>query len=285
MENLIRMIRAIDYIEAHLTEKIQLEDIAREACFSEYYFHKLFHLLIGDTPGTYIKKRRLYEAAKKLQQSKTKVIDVAFEFGYQSPEAFSRAFSKHFGMNPKDVYDNQQRLIRYPKHALTLNNLKHIQRGVSMEPRVEEREEMKFVGPVYYGDNKNGEIPEFWKNHFSLVSSLPTKVDSGVYGICFHTSDYVNRGLFNYMPAVEVKDFSQMPLQTVGKILPKQKYVIFTHNESIDKLGETYQYIHGTWFPNKTYEIVEHFDFEHYITDKDGKDIIEIFIPIIEKGK
>lgn len=283
MENLVRMINAIDFIEAHLKEKIKLEDIAREACFSEYYFHKLFHLLVGDTPGAYIKKRRLYEAAMMLKSSKIKVIDVALEYGYQSPEAFSRAFTKHFGINPIEISHSNKRLIRYPKHILTLNSLKHLQRGVSMEPRIEEKEEMKVVGPVYYGNNEKGEIPEFWKNHFHIVNSLSTKIESGVYGICFHTTDYATKGLFNYMPAVQVENFSIIPLEAVGKTLPKHKYAIFTHRGSVEEIGETYKYIHGTWFPHKKYEIFESYDFEHYTIDEEGKDVIEICIPIIEK--
>lgn len=283
MENLVRILRSIDYIENNLKEPLCLKDIAAAAFFSEFYFHKLFHLLIGDSPGEYIKKRRLFEAALVLKESDAKIIDVAYEFCYQSPEAFSRAFSKHFGFSPIEVKNNQNRLIRYPKPALTLTNLNHIHEGVSMEPKIIEKNEMMFVGPVYYGENQHNEIPEFWGNHFSKVAALPTKKDNGCFGVCFHTADYVEKGLFHYMPAVEVESFENIPIEAVGKLIPKHKYAVFTHKGSAENLGETYKYIHGTWFPNKKYQINEHFDFEHYTSDENGNNIIQIHIPIIEK--
>ena len=282
MENMMRMLAAIDYIEGHLTQPLSLRDIASEAFFSEFYFHKLFHLIVGDSPGEYIKKRRLYEAALALKKPEAKVIDVAYEFGYRSPEAFSRAFTKHFGFNPVDLKNNQNRVIRYPKPALTLTDLNHIRKGVSMEPRIEEKGEMKFVGPVYYGDNGNGEIPLFWSDHFGTVSSLETKKESGCYGICFHTDDYVRKGLFHYMPAVEVESFDIIPIEAVGKTIPEHKYAVFTHRDSVETLGDTYKFIYGTWFPNKRYRVNESFDFERYTTDQEGNDIIELYVPILD---
>lgn len=283
MENLVRILRAIDYIENNLKKPLCLKEIVANAFFSEFYFHKLFHLLIGDSPGEYIKKRRLYEAALVLKDSNAKIINVAYDFGYQSPEAFSRAFSSHFGISPKEVKNNQAILLRYPKPAITLTNLNHIHEGVSMEPEIIEKEEMKFVGPVYYGGNNDNEIPEFWGNHFSKVAALPNKVDNGSFGICFHTSDYIQKGLFHYMPVVEVEDFSVIPIEAVGKSIPQHKYAVFTHSGNAEGLGETYKYIHGTWFPNKKYQINEAFDFEHYTIDAEGRDIIKIYIPIHEK--
>ncbi len=281
MDNLIRILRSIEYIENHLKQSLCLKDMAAEAFLSEFYFHKLFHLLVGDSPGEYIKKRRLYEAALILKESDKKIIDVAYEFGYQSPEAFSRAFTKHFGFSPREVKYNQDRLIPYPKPALTLTALNHIHEGVSMEPEIIEKGEMKFVGPVYYGDNRNNEIPEFWETHFCMVASLPTKIENGSFGVCFHTSDYVAKGLFHYMPAVEVENFDNIPIEAVGKTIPKHKYAVFTHRGNVENLGETYKYIHGTWFPNKRYCINEHFDFEHYTLDENGDSMIQIYIPIL----
>lgn len=72
MQNLIRILRAIGYIKENLKENLSLKDIAAEACCSEFYFHKLFHLMIGDAPGEYIKKWRLYESAMSLKVSDKK---------------------------------------------------------------------------------------------------------------------------------------------------------------------------------------------------------------------
>lgn len=282
MENMIRILKAVDHIEKNLKETISLNDLAAQACFSDYYFHKLFHLIVGDPPGDYIRKRRLSEAALILQDSKMKVLDAALEYGYSSHEAFTRAFHRQFGLSPKDVKNKKVKVIRYNKPALTLKNISHLQKGVSMEPKIEFRPEMKFVGPVYYGNNSLGEIPVFWREHFKEVSSLPSRKGKGCFGICFHLTDYVGKGFFHYMPAVEVEDYTEIPMGAVGKTIPGHKYAVFTHRGGSDSLDETYMFIHGTWFPHKKYRMNEDFDFEHYTTDEKGQEIIEIYIPVVE---
>lgn len=282
MENLHRIIKAVDFIEKNIKEDISVKEVAFEVYFSNFYFHKLFQLFVGESPGQYIKKRRLYEAAMLLKQSNVKVIDAALEYGYESPEAFSRAFKRHLGITPKEIKQNPDFLIRYAKKRLTLNDLAHIQGVISMEPKIIEKDEIKIIGPIYYGDNKNDEIPKFWEKHFGKISSLVTKKGDGCFGFCFHSEEYIEKGFFHYMPSVEVESFKIIPLNAVGKVIPKHKYAVFTHKGSAENLGDTYKYIHGIWFPNKKYILNKGFDFEYYTTDKDGNDIIEIYIPIIE---
>lgn len=196
MGNLYRIIKAIDFIENNLKSKIKVDDVASVACFSNFYFHKLFRLFVGDSPGQYIRKRRLYEAAIELKDTECKIIDVALEYHYESPEAFSRAFTKHFNINPKDIKKSKIEVIRNAKPKLTLSNLQHIQENIDMEPRIKEKGPIKLVGPVYYGDNKSNEIPKFWDKYFGDVCSLPTKKGNGCYGYCYHNSDYVEKGFF-----------------------------------------------------------------------------------------
>jgi AraC family transcriptional regulator len=82
--------RAIDYIEAHLTEEIDYEEVARQAYSSSYHFQRVFSVLCGYTLGEYIRKRRLTLAGAALLHSESKIIDVALQYGYESPDSFSR---------------------------------------------------------------------------------------------------------------------------------------------------------------------------------------------------
>ncbi len=283
MGNIQRIYKAVNFIENNLTRKIDLKMIASESSLSEYHFHRLFHLIVGESPGIYIRKRKLYQAALRLSRSNDRIIDVALDTGYQSPEAFSRAFTNLFGFSPKEIKLNENHLIRYAKPPLSIQKLNHIHEGVSMEPEIVTKKEIKLVGVVYYGANKSDEIPVFWKEHFSEISSITTRIGDSCFGFCFHNSDYLTKGLFHYMPSVEVSNFSEIPITAVAKIVPEHQYAIFTHNKNAAKLGETYEYIHGTWFPNRKYIQNDTFDFEYYTEDENGKDIIQIFIPITLK--
>ena len=95
--------KAIDYIEEHLTEKIDYEAVAKCAYSSSYHFQRVFGILCGFTVGEYIRRRRLTLAGNELLHSQQKVIDVALKYGYKTPESFSRAFQRFHGILPSQV--------------------------------------------------------------------------------------------------------------------------------------------------------------------------------------
>jgi AraC-like DNA-binding protein len=89
-----------DYIKAHMTEPITLYDLAQSCCLSPWHASRIFKELLGKTPFEYIRACRISQAALKLRDEKVKVIDVAFDFVFDTHEGFTRAFSRQFGMNP-----------------------------------------------------------------------------------------------------------------------------------------------------------------------------------------
>ena len=93
---------AIDYIEAHLCEKIDYGKVAGAACSSSYHFQRVFGIMCGISLGEYIRRRRLTLAGKELAEGR-KVTEVALKYGYDTPESFSRAFFKFHGMMPSRV--------------------------------------------------------------------------------------------------------------------------------------------------------------------------------------
>lgn len=97
MEWIESISRAINYIESHITEELTITDIAKQAIISPYYFQKGFSMLCGFTVGEYIKKRRLTLAGSELISTNRKIIDIALEYGYDSPDSFTKAFFRFHG--------------------------------------------------------------------------------------------------------------------------------------------------------------------------------------------
>ena len=95
--------RAIDYTEEHLTDEIDYEAAARQAYSSAFHFQRMFGLLVGYTLGDYIRMRRLSLAADELCRTDDKIIDVALKYGYDTPESFSRAFTRFHGITPTEA--------------------------------------------------------------------------------------------------------------------------------------------------------------------------------------
>lgn len=95
--------RALDYAEAHLTEEIDYEEAAKRAYSSPFHFQRMFTMLCGFSLGDYIRMRRLTLAGEELLRTKKKVIDIALKYGYDTPESFSRAFTRFHGFAPTEA--------------------------------------------------------------------------------------------------------------------------------------------------------------------------------------
>ena len=94
MEPLKHLNQAMRYIEANLDGEIDYQRVAQLACCSEYHFRRMFSFLSGMSLSEYIRHRRLSQAAMELRSSSIKVIDLALKYGYDSPDAFSRALGR-----------------------------------------------------------------------------------------------------------------------------------------------------------------------------------------------
>lgn len=91
-----------DYILAHIAEDIALAELATAANFSPWYAHRLFRELTGVSPAEYVRKLRLTEAAKRLKIEKSRITELAMELGFESVDGFTRAFTREFGMTPRE---------------------------------------------------------------------------------------------------------------------------------------------------------------------------------------
>ena len=94
------MLRVLLHIQRNLDEETPLEDLARVAAFSPYHFHRIFRGMLGESVKEHIRRLRLERSAMRLKHSDTPVTMIAFEAGYESHEAFTRAFRSMRGMTP-----------------------------------------------------------------------------------------------------------------------------------------------------------------------------------------
>jgi len=116
-----RLNAAIDYIEDNLTDEIDYKIISQKACCSYYNFQRMFTFVFNTPLSEYIRNRKLTLAASELQNEKSKILDAAIKFGYESQEAFSRAFTKFHGVSPSSVRTRISAFKPYPKAVITMN--------------------------------------------------------------------------------------------------------------------------------------------------------------------
>lgn len=116
MENIAEKLNVIiEYIESHLVDEIDQEEIARIACCSYYDVGRIFSLIAGINISDYIRKRRLTLAGVELKYHAARVIDVALKYGYDSPISFARAFQAFHGFNPSLADKSDSILHMFPR--------------------------------------------------------------------------------------------------------------------------------------------------------------------------
>ena len=142
MEWIIGIQNAINYIEDHITEEIDYAELGRVSFSSPFHFQRVFSILCGYTLGEYIRSRRLSLAGTELAAGREKVIDVAAKYGYDSPDAFARAFQKFHGLPPSQARGNGARLKVFSRLSIKIT----LEGGTTMNYRIEEKKELKLIG-------------------------------------------------------------------------------------------------------------------------------------------
>ncbi len=279
--------RAITYIEDNLGN-ICVEDVAHETGYSYYHLTRLFTAVLGESVGSYIKKRRLSDGAQKLLYSDKRVIDIAIENGFESSEAFSRAFKALYKTSPIHYRRNRLNMIAGSKKPLISEHMQHLVAGVSVKPQFVEMKEIKVAGIRGSTTLNDNIIPQLWEQFWRLRPSIPnTLPTSRAYGICESgETNFTLNGdaTFTEVVGIEVISFNNMPASIVTKTLPAGNYAVFTHTGSLHNLRRTYEYIWGTWMPEHMERLDNREDFEVYDLRYLGYDHpntqFDIYIPL-----
>ena len=151
--------RAIEYMETHLTENIHCEDISNYVHISSFHFQRMFRLFTDMAVGEYLKKRRLSLAGEELTRQNSKVIDVALKYGYQSPESFSKAFTRFHGITPSQAKKGSE-LKSFNKLVVKIS----VEGGKIMDYRIEKKEEFRLLvyAKIFTDESSEKGIPAFW---------------------------------------------------------------------------------------------------------------------------
>ena len=209
MEWLTSIRGAVAYMEDHLTDDVSLDDVARVVHLSPFFLQRGFSLMTGYGVGEYLRNRRLCQAALDLQGTGEKVIDVAFRYGYETPESFTKAFTRFHGATPTQVREGAAM-----RSFLPLTIQISIQGGSKMEPKITPLFPFKLIGfqKVFTYEEAYSEIPKFWnetceKYANNVYAGNPPAnpyeqalMDNciGEYGVCI---DDLGSGQFRYLIA------------------------------------------------------------------------------------
>ena len=283
--------RAIDYVEAHITEEIDFEEAAKQAYSSSFHFQRVFGILCGMPLGDYIRMRRLSLAGEELSKGNVKIIDIALKYGYDTPESFSRAFTRFHGIAPSEAKHSGNVKIFTPLSVkLTLTG------GNKMNYRIEKRDAFQVVCKRKrvckpQSANATEDITAMWREFGAdgtmqrLIACLPKDpVMKGLLGICF--SSELDSKQFPYGIGVEY-DGRRVDGDLEVVTIPANTYAVFTSKGKMpDAFIDTYHRIVTEFFPQSSqYEYAENVEFEVYSSANtdDPNYSCEIWIAVKEK--
>jgi len=279
----------IDYIEEHLTDDLSLEVISEYAGVSDYHFRKIFFYLSGLTLSEYIKNRKLSEANKDLLNGE-RVTDVAFKYGYQSVDGFTRAFKKWCGFLPSDVM-KKGISKSFPKLSFVIT----VKGGISMEYRIEDKPAFNLVGvskrvPMQF-EGVNNEIvklaysitEEQRKEMHSLQNMEPYEIVNASYDS--DTNFLKEEGYLTHLIGVLTTEdkvshlLDKVPVQACT-------WAVFPNEGPFPStLQQTMARIYSEWLPSSNYEVINAPSFSFTKMDQHKKDYAysEVWVPVRKK--
>lgn len=262
--------RGIDYVETHITDKLDFTEVANQAYSSSFHFQRVFSILFGFTLGDYIRMRRLSLAGKELAYSNTKILDIAIKYGYDTQESFSRAFTRFHGVSPAQARKGAN-LKSFSRLSVKLI----LDGGSLMDYRIETMGNFKILCKKISIPPKeeltSAIVSRFWKECrtdgtiSALSKYIPEKdvFHKCIVGVSFGkdgdntNSPYAIGVQYNETPITE-KDFQL-------EEIPAHTYAVFkcvgTMPEAFNKL---YHQIYSEFFPTSSYQPRGGPDFEVY---------------------
>mgnify|MGYP002752600397 CR=1 FL=1 len=276
--------KCLSIIEKLLENNTERKDIQKKILelsgYSYAMFRRIFSILTETTLSEYIRARKLTEAAKKIRETDEKIIELAFEYGYDSPDSFGLAFKNFHGYTPSEVRKGKPfRAVSRVRLMLTVKG------GNNMNITIQKKEAFKVAG-INAKNIEPSSCPEVWKELFSKYS--PEKLENlgngQSYGMCH---DMKNTKKINYMACYDVRDIEkaeEMGLEIV-EVAAAEYAVVELTGKIPDSIHAGWKYVFEVFFPEQGYRHSGKPDFEVYLEGDMYSETykMELWIPIVKE--
>jgi len=270
--------KALWYVEGHLRLPLSLADIAESAAVSRHHLLRAFGAATGVSVMRYVRGRRLTEAARRLADGAEDILRVAIDTGYNSHEAFTRAFGEQFGATPADVRarGSIEKLALVQPLSLDAAPLE------IESPRFEDLDVLLVAGlnHRYDGLEDSAGVPGQWQQFELEQPRIKGRVGAAAYGVCFNLDD---EGSMDYMCATQVAGFGSQGSQFTCLRIPRRRYAVFIHRQHIAGIRRTWNAIWNGWLPRSGHEVADAPLLECYddhLQPRSGRGGFSLLIPL-----
>ncbi|MBN1876689.1 MAG: AraC family transcriptional regulator [Anaerolineae bacterium] len=282
MPDISVIVQALDFVETHLCQPVSVAEMAEAVSYSLYYFCRIFHQMTYHTPYDYLMRRRIAEAARALLQSDRKIIDIAFDYQFNNPETFSRAFKRVIGVLPTQWRKQGKAALWQLMPRLTGAHLVHLERNAPWYPVIKILPAVTLVGimtliPDVAAMDKLKNAAWNWLCQELAAAGIMCSASAGVAGNFYGLTYYAPgapvdsectpvAGVVSnfYMAAVSSDSTLAGDHALVVKQLPALSCVCFRHRGPARDLKLTLDYIYYTWMPQSEHVPAHPWYLEHY---------------------
>jgi len=286
-----RMIRVLLHIQQHLDDELPLDELARVAAFSPYHFHRIFRGMLGESVKEHIRRLRLERAVMRLKFSDTPVTTIAFEAGYETHEAFTRAFKAKQGLSPSAFRSSSGNFppLDAPRrvHYRDGNDIEDFEPvepgGKTMEVTIKKLKPMRLAFVRHIGPYN--ECGVAWdKLCARLGKQGRLGPDTKYIGMSYDDPDVTPADKIRYDACTTVdEDFEAQG--DIGVVtIEGGEYAFTTHLGPFEKLSETYAQLMGQEIPKLGRDCRHAPSLEFYLTDPENTDpedyVTDIYAPL-----
>lgn len=222
---------------------------------SMWHFQRIFSAALGQPVMDYVRRRRLSLAAVSLVSTRRSLTDIALDSGFQSQEAFTRAFKSTFGITPGACRKTGGKdLSLQPAPALTAEFLFHLHHRITMTPSIEILPsrivvgiERPFISALSPKRNNHLVIPRLWEDFGARLDEIPNRANDLHFGAI--SCDEGTEGHCHYLACVEVTSVDDVPTGMISRELAGGRFAVFTHKGPMDRFDRTVGYVYGSWLP------------------------------------
>jgi AraC family transcriptional regulator len=248
----------LEYIDAHLTEELDVERLSGVAAFSKYHFHRQFSELFGIGVCKYVQLNRMKRASYQLAfRDSAQIVDIACAIGYEGPEAFARAFKKTVGQSPTEFrkqpdwhpWSTTYRVISELRAEYMKSNLR------AEDVRVIDFKETKVAALEYRGDPRQigNAVRSFieWRKR----NNLPPRVSATFNVVYDHPVGPEGADCHYDLCAATEKEIAENSFGVIGKRIPAGRCAVLRHVGSDDMLAGIVSYLYAEWLPQSGAEL------------------------------
>ncbi|HEY9155497.1 MAG TPA: AraC family transcriptional regulator [Opitutaceae bacterium] len=277
-----RIHRVLSYIDRHIDEPIQVATLAKQASFSAFHFHRIFSAHLGETIGNYLTRRRVELAAARLaSQPRLGVLNAALAVGFNSAEAFARAFKKHFGCSPtvwkmRSAKEYQKSKIsqevRSPSQAKRRGKQYRDRVKTNTTPitvKVIERPAVRIAYLRYQGEFGPA-VGQFWQNQVYPWLAENNLLDAPKYGIARDDPTTTEKNKLRYDAGAEIGKKFVPPQNTQIDELPGGLYACARFRGTPANIQSGWDRLLREWLPSSGYQLDSRPCFEYYPSPIDG---------------